>query len=205
MESSVYCVAFSDGLIKVGHTRDVRRRTSAYRGQAGPFLVEVTSVWASAPVANGKAAEAALLRAISEIAECTHGREWFRGATFCDVVSVAEGHLGPGVTSRYDAEVIQTWSDVKLIHNPTGHRATLIEATVHGLWISVNHGAEEYCATVEPEDVRFAPRTLRMAVNDPRSRQPARGCALRGRWTNGLSRAAHRSRPRPRTQSEPGP
>lgn len=160
MDTKIYCVGFSDGLVKIGRTTDMKRRLTEYRRQSRPFLVEVSSAWTSPPVDDAPGVEARLTRSISAIATCTSGLEWFRGASITEVVRIAEAAIGPGNLVTYAVDVTPAWNgDIMFIHLSTGNRARVIDADGEGLRIVVSEGEDSYSTTVHPDELCLASRS----------------------------------------------
>lgn len=85
----VYVLAFSNGTIKVGRTKNARQRLSAHKSDARKFGTAVTDQWFSPLHAEWIENETALMKIATELGGVAQGTEYFNGADFAAVVEIA--------------------------------------------------------------------------------------------------------------------
>lgn len=85
----VYVIAFDNGIVKVGRTKDLRDRMRAHRGDGRKFGIEITDSWGSPLHVEWGTNEETL----KELAVMHGGTptctEYFKGADYAAIVSAA--------------------------------------------------------------------------------------------------------------------
>ncbi len=117
----IYVIEFSDGISKVGSTRNARQRINHHRTTAGRFGVSLAQTWWSGPLYAFEDAETRLISASTLVATVARPREWFTDVWFAALVGLAEVARDEAVRAADD--------DVRV-----GQFAELVARTHFGTW-----------------------------------------------------------------------
>lgn len=85
----IYVIAFSNGVVKVGCTRNPAKRLSDHRSQARRFGATVTDEWQSPQHAEWEENEDELIGIAYDLGGEPRAAEYFTGIAFADVVAQA--------------------------------------------------------------------------------------------------------------------
>ncbi len=85
MSPSLYAVAFSGGLVKVGRSKKPLLRVASHEGAAASFGVQLLDRYIVECVGNARIAEKALIVRCSAASTSRRANEWFGGLLFTDV------------------------------------------------------------------------------------------------------------------------
>ncbi len=117
----IYVLEFSDGLIKVGFSADVRARIQGLVGVARFGGVSLVRFWVSVPHSNARANEQAALRHCQSVGRRMEGpgkTEFFSGVAFESAVGfattlTAEPHLSATTNDDYVVRALEVHSEYR--------------------------------------------------------------------------------------------
>ncbi|WP_433541169.1 hypothetical protein ACQP10_08575 [Streptosporangium sandarakinum] len=94
----IYVIAFSTGVIKVGQSKDGKRRVAQHRSDSAKHGVSIDHVWVSPLHLNYEGNEGELIafcrRSGGRVAGGNHQSEYFTGVDFAAVQAFAESLVG---------------------------------------------------------------------------------------------------------------